>query len=791
MTPTRWAAGLLLISTALLGFELLLMRLLALAYWGHFAGFVISTAMLGLASSGLFLHFRRERIRERPEWYFAISAGLFGIVAPVAFLCSQALPFTPFLLTWSPREYALLAGRSLLFFGSFFVVGIAVGTPFVARVLPMGRLYFWNMVGSGLPALPLLLAMNFLHPMRLLAGVTVLGVVVALLSGPAEAGPSATGSRAFGIVMKTLWLLVGAGVVVAVTLTPFRYSEYKELPRTLLLPEARVLEERYGWDGVVQIVDSPHTRYLPGLSLNFTGTLPPSQLVFTDAGAMTLVVQPSAEPDGLEFLHMTPEAFSFVLLKPQSLLHLYGGTADLLRAHATGVRDLRVVDDSETRVETVRSLLAPELRQHLVRADARQILARESRPLDVIALSLLGTHGTSTAGAASLDPSFLLTVEGFSRIFARLSAGGHAVTSTWVENPARSGVRLVALWIETLRRNGIAEPSRHLLALRSWSTVTIFVGREAFGAAAVEALRSFAEENSFDLVWYHGIDPAQTNTINIIPEDPYYEAFAALLGEEREQFTARSAFAIDAPGSDRPFFNQYFRWAAVPEWMRTMGMEWLPFVEWGYILHVATLVVVTLLGVLLLLVPAAATRSSPAPATALLFFMLGVAYMFVQIWAIYRLSQFVAHPLLAASLVLSGMLVASGTGAAVLTRRPLPGRTFVFLCAAIGAAIAVFPLMMSVLFPAATSLRAVAGVAWLAVPAFFMGFPFPYSLGRLRKDSDIPWALALNGFGSVVGALLATLVAVHLGLLVLALSALLFYAAVALLSRRMPARVNS
>ena len=134
---------------------------------------VISTAMLGIASSGLFLFFARERVeRNCSRRVFAVSAGLFGLAAPLAFIASQRLPFTPFLLTWSAREYAYLGGRSFLFFVAFFFAGVAIGTPFAARVLPMGRLYFWNMLGSGLAALPLLLAMNFAHPMHLLVGVT-------------------------------------------------------------------------------------------------------------------------------------------------------------------------------------------------------------------------------------------------------------------------------------------------------------------------------------------------------------------------------------------------------------------------------------------------------------------------------------------------------------------------------------------------------------------------------------------------------------------------------------------
>jgi hypothetical protein len=181
MTNRRWAIGLLCVSAALLAYELLLMRLLALAYWGHFAGMVISIAMLGIASSGLFLFFARERVGRNPEKFFAISAGIFGVAAPLAFILSQRLPFTPFLLTWSAREYGLLAARSLLFFSAFFAAGIAIGVPFVARVLPMGRLYFWNMLGSGLPALPLLLAMNFAHPMRLLAAVAVVAIAVPVI----------------------------------------------------------------------------------------------------------------------------------------------------------------------------------------------------------------------------------------------------------------------------------------------------------------------------------------------------------------------------------------------------------------------------------------------------------------------------------------------------------------------------------------------------------------------------------------------------------------------------------
>jgi predicted MFS family arabinose efflux permease len=70
---------------------------------------------------------------------------------------------------------------------------------------------------------------------------------------------------------------------------------------------------------------------------------------------------------------------------------------------------------------------------------------------------------------------------------------------------------------------------------------------------------------------------------------------------------------------------------------------------------------------------------------------------------------------------------------------------------------------------------------WIGLPAFFMGFPFPVALGQLERRHQIPWALALNGLGSVLGSLGATLVAVHFGLRTLALTGIGLYALAALL----------
>jgi hypothetical protein len=61
--------------------------------------------------------------------------------------------------------------------------------------------------------------------------------------------------------------------------------------------------------------------------------------------------------------------------------------------------------------------------------------------------------------------------------------------------------------------------------------------------------------------------------------------------------------------------------------------------------------------------------------------------------------------------------------------------------------------------------------------AFFMGMPFPLGLRRLsaRAAGFVPWAWGINGFASVVSAVLATLLAIEFGFNVVIVLALVLY----------------
>ena len=65
----------------------------------------------------------------------------------------------------------------------------------------------------------------------------------------------------------------------------------------------------------------------------------------------------------------------------------------------------------------------------------------------------------------------------------------------------------------------------------------------------------------------------------------------------------------------------------------------------------------------------------------------------------------------------------------------------------------------------------------IAPLAFLMGMPFPLGLDSIaRRDATlVPWAWGINACASVVAAVLAALVAIHLGFTAVVLAALLLY----------------
>jgi hypothetical protein len=206
---------------------------------------------------------------------------------------------------------------------------------------------------------------------------------------------------------------------------------------------------------------------------------------------------------------------------------------------------------------------------------------------------------------------------------------------------------------------------------------------------------------------------------------------------------------------DRPFFFELS--GALP---RQLVVTWLA---------VGAVVLATAVGLLLLArSPSARLPLGERPAPRLIYFaLLGVAFMLVELATLARLTLFLGHPTLTVTAVLGVLLLAGGAGSLLSGRvgRDQLGRLIVVAGVAVAVLAVVVPIAIEQAPVGVVSFPVVGRVAYavllLAPLGLAMGMLFPSGLRLSSVDATLPWAV--NGVASVVGAVLATTLALRFG----------------------------
>jgi hypothetical protein len=364
----------------------------------------------------------------------------------------------------------------------------------------------------------------------------------------------------------------------------------------------------------------------------------------------------------------------------------------------------------------------------------------------------------------------------------------------WLKLPPRDSLKLAATVIEALNSNGVADPGQRIALIRSWNTSTLLVSNTPFSSTDIETIRDFARSHSFDTAWYPSMPRTDANRFNLLPRAYLYDGVSALLGDDAEAFKRRYKFYISPATDDRPYFFHFLKWSALPEFMSLLRRGGAGLIEWGYLILIATLVQAIIAGVLLILLPLLRIKRSWPPGTAgrmgSYFFLLGLAFLFVEIAFIQKFILFLSHPLYSVAVVLSAFLIFAGIGSACSGQ--LPKRFHQYGHQAVPvvvAGIAAITLLYLLLLPAlfqqhmglADGIKVSLSFALIAPLAFCMGMPFPIGMHRLADSAPefIPWAWGINGFASVISASMATLLAIEFGFTVVVSIALAAYATAA------------
>jgi len=170
------------------------------------------------------------------------------------------------------------------------------------------------------------------------------------------------------------------------------------------------------------------------------------------------------------------------------------------------------------------------------------------------------------------------------------------------------------------------------------------------------------------------------------------------------------------------------------------------------------------------------------------FFSLGIAFLFIEMAFIQKFTLFLGHPLYAVGVVIAGFHLFAGLGSNYslhLKEGTVFRKNVLILSVAVIAGVSLIYLYLLWL---SDPLKVIVSLCLIAPLAFCMGIPFPLGLSSLsfRAPELIPWAWGINGCASVISAVLATLLATHIGFrgIVVAAVCLYFLTAVVFLSKQ-------
>jgi hypothetical protein len=173
------------------------------------------------------------------------------------------------------------------------------------------------------------------------------------------------------------------------------------------------------------------------------------------------------------------------------------------------------------------------------------------------------------------------------------------------------------------------------------------------------------------------------------------------------------------------------------------------------------------------------------------FSAVGLGFMLLEIAIIEKALLVLGSPTLSVGVVLASVLVGAGLGSLAVRSRMLSRKVFLSVTLAIGVLGYGTILLLQGLYsgfagqPAAS--RAILVALLTGSLALLMGVPVPAGIARIRSAGGgvVAWAWGINGFASVLGSLLATMIAMHLGFRVLALVAAVCYLGAGLAHRRL------
>jgi len=778
-----------LVSLASLLLELALTRLFSVVLFYHFAFFAISVALLGLGSGGVFAHIRQE-------WLARFSMRTLGawlcLLNSIFILCSvEVVLHTPVSLEVTGRNFGKLTIIYLAAAVPFFLTGLLFSVLFARSSNHISQLYGADLAGGATACLAVVPLLNFIGaPNALLLASASMAVAAGLWADQIKLRRAA---YALTAVFVLLMAANYSGKIIDVIYAKGVYRDPKWI-------------EYSRWNAISRIEVDTHLggRYVVIDADATTAIMNVDPARWEQNASATPMYTGLPETSGFNWKKSLMSAAPSVanVLRPRGDYAIIGpgGGVDVMRAVANGSPSVTGIEINPTIANNImRGRYAdysfhlydrPQVHIHV--QDGRSYIRSSHDQYDVVQMTLVDTWASTAAGAFALSENNLYTIEAFREYFDHLKPDGMIAITRWEFKQPREALRVVSQGIEALHQVGVADPRRHFVLIADGGLnedgrpVLVLAKKTPFTAAEYSAVAAHVRENP-NLFW---LNPT-AEYAGLQPLPPAAAAFRDLIeSNDPAGFARNYAYNVSPVSDSAPFFFFTLKTRHVIKNILAgtgRGMDWrinLGVVVLGMLLIISIVAVLAFL-ILPLLLHRHRQHAPKTGVVALLYFIaVGFGFILVEISLIQRFVLFLGHPTYALTVVVFLLLLSSGAGSVAARQRITSGSRILPLLGIIAAIIVIDVALLPWLLSAAIGLPFViklfvSGIV-LAPLGFLMGMPFPTGL-RLVKT--VEWAWALNAAASVLGSVMAMIIAIHFGLTITLLCAAAAYLLAGLCSR--------
>lgn len=770
-----------LISAAIIAFQLILMQILSYVQWYHFAYMIISIALLGFGAAGTFLTIFQQKLEKNYYTLFPFLLIVTAILIPVVvgIANSEAVRFDSLLIFQDSRHIGKLILTYFIFFLPFLTGALAIGMSFSKFADQIGKIYFSNLIGSGIGGIIAIFFMQWIIPEQQSFAVAILAFVGGIVSLPKNK------KKLIRIIVPLSTLILIILFFYPPRLTP---SEYKDISKTMLLPDAKVEYQKSTPHGFVEIVSSPVLRYAPGVSLAYRDSFPVRKVVFNNGNWMGCLLPQPLEANETNILDYTPQALPYHIDNIKNALIINAGTGEnVLLALSHQVARITANETNPEIFNILRQSFEGFYQVQPYQTMPRTLLTPDTNKYDLIELPIVGSF-FGNSGLNAVEPRYELTIEALREMWNKLSEKGMISLSCWMDYPVRNAYRLLATISLLLDENDIAHPPHHVVAIRSWCAITFLVKKSPFKRDEINKVRLFCENRMFDPLVLPEKQEIERDKYNILQDTTFFTHIDQLLSHEKETVIRQYPYRIHPTTDDRPFFFQFVRFKQIPQLISSIREKNFPFLDIGYVLIILTFVQIVFIAAIFILLPLSFRpwKSRNKKWVLMYFSGLGLAYMFLEMVFIQHFTFYFGEPTYAASATLGILLFTSGLGSYYSGKFQNNKKMRLAIPLVIAAILVLYAFVLSPILTAtigiALPLKITIAVVLLGTLGFFLGMPFPIGIDYLsgKNTDDIPWAWALNGYFSVISTVLATIISVELGYLLLLSMAAFIYALVSI-----------